>query len=262
LKRTNLIALAIAALVALALFALVPSREEAKGPLVLAASSLQESLEAAANAWAEMGHTRPVLSFAGTPALARQVEAGAPADIFISADEQWMDELARKGLVQARTRATFLGNRLVLVEQAEKNTQLALEPGDALAFALRPQRIALADPDAVPAGRYARQALTKLGVWQDVEPSIIVTENVRAAAALVSQGEAPLGIVYETDARAEPKLRVVARFPKSSHVPVTYPLALLESSAHPDAQTFRQFLLSDEAGAIFERFGFSTQMKR
>jgi molybdate transport system substrate-binding protein len=256
-----LAALIIALLAAVA-FALLPTRPELRGPLVLAAASLQEGLGAAADAWQAKGHTRPVLSFAGTPALARQVGAGAPADLFISADEEWMDELARKGNIRVPTRSTFLGNRLVLVELASKDTKLTLTPGDALARALAPGRLAMADPDAVPGGRYARQALASLRVWSEVEPRIIRAENVRMAQALVGQGEAPFGIVYETDALAEPKLRIVATFPVSSHVPITYPLALVKTSPHPDTEGFRRFLLSAEAATIFRRFGFDTEVRK
>lgn len=262
MRQAFAIALLLAALLAVAVFVLMPPREERKGPLVLAAASLQESLEAAADAWQARGHPRPVLSFAGTSALARQIEAGAPADLFISADEEWMDELARKGLIRDRTRATFLGNRLVLVEPATRHTRLVLEPGDALARALGKERLAMADPDAVPAGRYAREALTSLGVWPEIAGRVIRTENVRVALALVSKGEAPLGIVYETDALTEPNLRIVATFPASSHLPIRYPLALLKTSGHPAAESFRQFLLSPEAGAIFRRFGFTTGAQR
>lgn len=262
MKRAVTIALVLAAVAALAVFALVVPRQAQRGPLVLAASSLQESLEAVAGEWAAKGHARPVLSFAATPALARQVEAGARADIFISADEQWMDELARRNLIRQATRATFLGNRLVLVEPAGRHTRLDLEPGPALASTLSRGRIAIADPQAVPAGRYAKAALASLGVWEELSGQLVQTENVRAAAALVAQGEAAFGIVYATDAQADRKLRVIATFPATSHAPIAYPLALLETSSNRDAAGFRQFLLSDEAGAIFRSFGFDTDIRR
>jgi len=262
LKRPLAFVLVLAALLAALPFVLLTGRDEDKGPLVLAASSLQESLEAAADAWAQRGHPRPVLSFAATPALARQIEAGAPADIFISADEEWMNELARKGLIHNRLRGNLAGNELVLVEQAGKDTKLVLQPGAALAFVLKSRRIALADPQSVPAGRYARQALTKLGVWSDVEKNVVSGDNVRAAAAIVSHGEVPLGIVYKTDALADPKLRIVAAFPASSHVPIVYPIALLKTSTNDDAESFRQFLLSGEGAALLRRFGFATGTQR
>jgi len=262
MRRMLAIVIPLAALLAAAVWMFSPARREQSGPLVLAASSLQESLEAAADAWQAEGHPRPVLSFAGTPALARQIEAGAPADLFISADEQWMDELARKGRIEHGTRATFLGNSLVLVEQAAKRTQLTLESGEELAQALGSGKLAMADPETVPAGRYGREALVSLGAWPRVEDRIVRTENVRLAAALVGAGDAPFGIVYATDARADPRLRVVATFPQSSHTPIAYPLALLATSRSPDAEAFRRFLLSPEAAAIFERFGFTAGTPR
>lgn len=228
-------------------------------PLVLAASSLQESLNAAADAWAARGHPRPRISFAGSSALARQVEAGAPADLFISADEQWMDELAARKLIRPGTRVSFLRNRLVLIAPRGGRARIAIRPGMPLAQALGSGRLALADPAGVPAGIYARQALTRLGVWNGVANRLAPAENVRAALALVSRGAAPLGIVYATDALADPGVRVVGRFPAGSHDPIRYPLARLSSSRHPDAEGFRRFLLSAPGGAIFRRFGFGTR---
>lgn len=228
------------------------------GTLVLAAASLQESLEAAADDWEAQGNPRPTLSFAGTSSLARQIEAGAPADLFISADEKWMDELEGKGLIQPPSRVSFLENRLVLIAPAASEVELALEPGLALAAALGEGRLAMADPDAVPAGRYAKEALTALGAWDGLAGKIARAENVRAALALVNRGEAPLGIVYETDAVAEAGVRMVGRFPAGSHVPISYPLARVSGSDNPEAEAFRRYLLSPEASAIFQRFGFAT----
>lgn len=227
-----------------------------KAPVVLAAASLQESLEAAADAWSAKGHARPVLSFAGSSALARQIEAGAPADLFISADEEWMDTLASKGLIQPDSRAELLGNSLVLIAPAASRTQLKLAPGFPIGSALGTGRLALADPAGVPAGRYARQALEKLDVWDQVSARIAAGDNVRSALALVARGEAPLGVVYATDAKADPKVRVVGTFPPESHTPITYPVALLKTARSPDAEALRQFLLSPEAQAIFQRYGF------
>jgi len=231
--------------------------EPPRAPVVLAAASLQESMEAAADAWAAKGHARPVLSFAASSALARQVEAGAPADIFVSADEEWLDTLQDNGLIRPGTRAKLVGNRLVLIAPSASTLALKAEPGIALASALDDGRLALADPQGVPAGRYARQALEKFGVWDEVSDRIASADNVRGALALVARGEAPLGIVYATDAAAEPRVRVVATFPEDSHTPITYPVAVLATSRHPDAQAFRDFLLSPEAQALFRRFGFT-----
>jgi molybdate transport system substrate-binding protein len=236
-----------------------PARAEPVGPLILAASSLQESLSAAADRWAAKGHARPVLSFGASSALARQVEAGAPADLFLSADEEWMDALASKGLLRAGTRASFLTNQLVLIAPKASKARLVVGPRFPLARALGGGRLAMADPTAVPAGRYAKAALTYYRVWPAVAAKLAPAENVRAALALVNRGEAPLGIVYATDARASPAVRVVAIFPSISHPPITCPVAMLKSARHPEAEGFRRFLVSREGKAIFARHGFGTR---
>lgn len=228
-----------------------------RGPVVLAAASLQESLSEAANIWAAKGHPRPVLSFAASSALARQVIAGAPADLFLSADEPWMDAVAKAGLLRAGTRTTLLGNRLVLIAPRRSRIRLTPAPDFPLAKALGGGRLAIADPDAVPAGRYAKAALTHLGVWSGVAGSLAPAENVRAALALVERGAAPLGIVYATDARASKAVRIVGIFPSASHPPIRYPVAVLKASRHKDAAAFRAFLLSKQGRAIFARHGFS-----
>lgn len=239
-------------------FAAAPARAQQRGPTVLAAASLQEAMVAAASAWRARGHRQPVLSFAASSALARQIEAGAPADLFISADEEWMDYVAGKGLLRPGTRASFLSNRLVLVAPAGSTQRLTIARNFPLAGALGSGRLAMADPDSVPAGRYGRAALTSLGVWRAVESRLARAENVRAALALVERGETPFGIVYATDARAAPAVRVLGTFPAACHPPITYPLALLRSSAHPEAEGFRRFLLSRQGRAIFARYGFGT----
>lgn len=228
-------------------------------PLVLAAASLQESMNAAADAWSRKGHPRPRISFAGSSALARQIEAGAPADIFVSADEPWMDELAAKKLLRAGSRVSFLRNTLVLIAPRGSNARLTIRPGMPLVQTLGEGRLAIADPAGVPAGIYAKQALTKLGVWAGVQGKLAPAENVRAALTLVSRGAAPLGVVYGTDARADPGVRVVGMFPAASHDPISYPLALLASSRNPEAEGFRRFLISSEGKAIFLHFGFGTK---
>ena len=236
-----------------------PVHAQTRGPLVLAAASLQESLAAAADAWTRKGHARPVLSFAASSALARQIATKAPADLFVSADEEWMDYLVQRGLIVPGTRAAFLSNRLVIVARADSRVRFAVRPGFALATALAGGRLALADPDAVPAGRYAREALTALKVWPSVQGSLARAENVRAALALVARGAAPLGIVYATDARAEPAVRVAGWIPAAAHTPITYPVARLVAATHPDAEAFRRFLVSDEGKAVFRCFGFGTR---
>lgn len=246
---------------ALLLAASMPAavQAQARPPVVLAAASLQEALSAAAQRWAAKGHPKPVLSFAASSALARQVEAGAPADLFVSADESWMDYLAQRRLIQARSRVSFLTNGLVLVAPAASRIRLSIGPSFPLAAALGRGRLAMADPAAVPAGKYGRQALTRLGVWPSVQGKIAAAENVRSALALVSRGEAPLGIVYATDARAARLVRVVGTFPAASHGPITYPLAVLARSRNPEAEGFRRFLLSPEGKTVFRNFGFGTR---
>jgi molybdate transport system substrate-binding protein len=240
------------------LLAVVPAAAQ-RAPLVLAAASLQESMTAAADAWARKGHPRPVVSFASSAALARQVAAGARADIFVSADEEWMDDLAAKRLIVPASRARLIGNRLVIVAARGNRVTVPLRPARALARALGTGPLALADPRSVPAGRYAQAALERLGVWQAMAPRVVGAENVRAALGLVERGAAPLGIVYATDARASGAVRVVATFPAATHPPIRYPIALLKTASSPDAAGFRRFLLSDEGKRIFVRYGFTTR---
>lgn len=228
------------------------------GPVVLAAASLQESLERAADGWAAQGNPRPVLTFAGSSALARQIENGAPGDLFFSADEEWMDTLEGKKLLRPDTRITVLGNSLVLIAPKDSKLKLALDDPQAFAAALKTDRLAMADTASVPAGKYGKASLEKLGIWPLVKDRIAVSENVRAALALVERGEAPLGVVYATDAAASQKVRVVATFPRDSHPPIHYPLAILKASKHRDATGFYAYLLSGDARAIFTRYGFTT----
>ncbi|MGZ8311114.1 MAG: molybdate ABC transporter substrate-binding protein [Allosphingosinicella sp.] len=223
---------------------------------VLAASSLQEAMAAAADAWAAQGHDRPVVAFAASSALARQIENGAAADLFVAADQEWMDVVERGGLLRPGTRRGLVGNNLVLIAPASPaGSPVALE-APALSAALGDGRLAMADPDSVPAGRYGKAAMTRLGLWDAVGDRIARAENVRAALALVERGQAPLGIVYATDARAARRVRVVAEFPDASHPPIRYPAAILAASSHPEAEAFRRFLLSPQGQAIFARYGF------
>ena len=228
----------------------------AKPPLVLAAASLQESLNAAADAWAAHHHERPVLSFAASSALAKQIDAGAPADLFISADEPWMDDVQKNGFVSPGTRVSFLGNNLVLVAPADSKGTIAIGPGFPLAQALGNGHLSMADPDSVPAGKYGKAALTALGVWPSVQARVVRGDSVRAALAFVERGEAPYGIVYATDALSSKAVRIAGVFPSSSHVPITYPIARLAASTSQDAEGFRLFLISAEGRAIFRRYGF------
>lgn len=246
------------ALVPALLLAACAPAEPDEGPVVLAAASMQEGLEQAADAWAAQGHPRPVLSFAATSALARQVEAGAPADLLVSADEAWMDELAGQGLIVPASRRILARNRLVLVAPAGPAVDLYLTSGVDLASLLGADgRLAIAEPDSVPAGRYGKAALTALGAWPQVADHLAVADSVRGALALVARGEAPLGLVYATDARTEPRVQVVGTFPAASHPPVRYPMALLARSTHPDAAAFADFLAAPEGQAILLRLGFA-----
>lgn len=237
--------------------ACAPAREPETGPLVLAAASLQDALTEAAQVWQDKGHAAPVLSFAGTPALARQIEAGAPADLFIAADEQWMDDLAADGHIRGQSRRDLLGNSLVLIAAADSETTIDNLDSAKLTAALGPGHLALADPDAVPAGRYARQAFESLALWDQVAPRVIPAENVRLALALVARGEAALGVVYASDARAEPQVRVVHALPNDSHTPIVYPAALLAGSTSKEAAAFLDWLSSDEAATLFRKHGFT-----
>jgi molybdate transport system substrate-binding protein len=237
--------------------ALAPLPALAAGPVtVFAAASLQESLTAAGAAWTGTSGVPVRFSFGASSAIARQIDQGAPADVFISADEAWMDWLADRGGLVLSTRRRLLSNQLVLIAPAGSRTALKIAPGMALGRALGSRRLAVADTTAVPAGKYARTALTRLGVWDQVEDRLLPGENVRTALAYVSRGEAPLGIVYATDARAEPRVRVVGVFPPSSHPPIVYPGAVTATSRNSGAAAFLGFLQGPRASVIFRRYGF------
>ena len=237
----------------LTLFPLAPA--QAGTFTIFAAASLKNALDAAVATYEkETGDTVRV-SYAASSALARQIEAGAPADIFISADLKWMDELQGKDLIQAPTRRNLLGNELVLVVPAASGTKIDLAPGVDLLSHLKNGPLAMADPAAVPAGIYGKAALTKLGVWASVEAKVARAADVRAALRLVARGEAPLGIVYRTDANAEPQVEVAGVFPPGSYPPVTYPAALV-AHAQARATYLLEFLASPAARPYFEKQGF------
>jgi len=223
--------------------------------LVFAAASLKNALDEVNAAYGP--RARVTAAYAASSALARQIESGAPADAFLSADLEWMDHVDKAGLLRPGSRRRLLSNRLVLVAPAASSVQATIAPGLPLAGLLGPGgRLALADPQHVPAGKYAKAALEKLGAWTTVAPRVAAAENVRAALAFVARGEAPLGIVYETDAKAEPKTRIVAIFPAELHPPVTYPVALLRR-ARPGAPAYLEFLGGPQARAIFAKHGFT-----
>ena len=245
---------------ALALFlslAFAASGAAAADVTVFAAASLKEALDEAAKRFdADTGH-RTVVSYGASSALARQIERGAPADLFLSADVEWMDYLAARKLIDARSRIELLSNRLVLISPSGSETKMAIWSDFPLGELLGTNRLAMADPDHVPAGKYARSALEALGAWGGASGKIARTENVRAALALVARRETPLGIVYRTDALAERRVRIVAEFPASSHPRIVYPAALTASSRSPAASQLLAFLLSRTARAIWEKHGFT-----
>lgn len=244
-----------ALLIAALILVLQPSAAMAQNLTVFAASSLTDSLKSVADAYKAKTGVAVTLSFGASSTLARQIEQGAPADIFFSADTDWMDYLQQKSLIRTATRKTLLGNRLVLVGGANSKP-LAIAPRFDLAGALGDGRLALADPASVPAGRYAKAALTALGVWDSVATRVVPAENVRVALEYVARGEAPYGIVYATDARVTPQVKVVGTFPENTHPPIVYPVALTRT-ASPDAWDVLAFLEGREAGTIFRGAGFS-----
>jgi len=224
---------------------------------MFAAASLKNALDDAVTRYQAKTGRKIVVSYAASSALAKQIEAGAPADIFFSADLDWMDELEKKNLIDAVSRRTLLGNKLVLIAPKDSTVTLSMEKNLPLLKALGPEgKLAMANVDSVPAGRYGKAALIHFGVWDGVAPRVAQADNVRAALSFVAKGEAPLGIVYGTDAKAEPAVRVVGTFPEESHPKILYPVALL-AHARPEARDFLQFLLSAEAVPAFEAQGFS-----
>lgn len=253
MKRRNLLLSFIAA-AALTAGTAIPAA--AADLVVFAAASMKGSLDKAATAFEAGGGPKVVISYASSSQLAKQIEAAAPADVFISADSKWMDYLVEKGAVKKDAAVNFLGNRLVLVAGKDSKLMLKIEKGFPLAATLGDDRIAMGEPKSVPAGKYGQQALKFYGVWRDVEPKVAGAENVRAALKLVSSGEAPLGIVYETDAKADKDVRVVDVFGEDSHSPIVYPVASIEASRNADKDAFVKFLLGPEATKIFKDAGF------
>ncbi len=245
----------LAALLALCVTAAPPA--SAQDVMIFAAASLKTALDGVAAAWSAETGGEAVVSYAASSALARQIEAGAPADVFISADLDWMDYLASWGLIDPDTRRTLLSNRIVLIAAGTDAPPVEIAPGFGLAALLGEGRLAMADVDAVPAGRYGKAALETLGVWGNVESRIAETENVRAALAFVALGEAPYGIVYATDANAEDNVTIVGTFPEDSHPPIRYPVALTADTANPAAADFLEFLGAAPARALLEAQGFT-----
>ena len=246
--------LGIPLLACLALWA--PALAMAADVTVFAAASLKEALDEQARAFHAATGQKAVVSYAASNALARQIEAGAPADMFISADLDWMDYLDQRKRLVPGTRADLLRNTLVLISPAASTATLRIVPDFGLAAALGPEKLAMANPEGVPAGRYGRSALASLGVWKSVERQAARAESVRAALMLVSRGEAPFGIVYRTDALADKGVRIVDTFPPGSHPAIVYPVALVAGSKSPAAPALLAYLRSAPARAVWEKHGF------
>jgi len=225
---------------------------------VFAAASLKTALDKVAKAFEQSNEANISLSYGGSSGLARQIQYGAPAQIFLSANAAWMDMLQSEGLLVPGSRVNLLSNRLALIAEPESNTPLIIGPDMNLRDILKEGRLAMALVDAVPVGIYGREALMSLSVWEDVQGRIAQTDNARAALRLVSLGEAPLGIVYVTDARADATVRVVGVFPETSHTPIIYPVARLVQNNSPAAGAFFAFLTGPQARTVFDQHGFGT----
>jgi molybdate transport system substrate-binding protein len=233
------------------------ARAQSGDVVAFAAASLKTALDAVNAQWTKETGKKAVISYASSSALAKQIEQGAPAQMFISADLDWMDYLAGRSLVKPDTRSNLLGNRIVLIAPKDKAQPVEIKPGFDLAKLLGDGRLSLANVDAVPAGKYGKAALEKLGVWAGVSGKIAQAENVRAALLLVSRGEAPAGIVYQTDAAAEPNVKIIGTFPEDTHPPIVYSIALTASATHPDAAAFLAYIKSDKAKPLFQAQGFT-----
>jgi molybdate transport system substrate-binding protein len=223
--------------------------------LVFAAVSMTDVLQEIGAAYTEQTKQPLRFSFAASSTLARQIEVGASAEVFVSADVEWMDYLQKRGRIDASSRRDIVGNKLVLVAPGDNELQLRIQPNFRLGDALGRGRLAIGDPDIVPAGRYARAALTTLGVWDEVAKRLVFADNVRTALAYVARGETPLGIVYATDARVEKRIRIVDTFPSDTHPPIVYPAAAT-TDARPGAREFLKFLAGARAQEVFRRHGF------
>ncbi len=250
-RRSVVVALAAAAL----LSPIAATARSAGGATVFAAASLKNALDETIAAFAKAGGAAVKVSYGASSTLARQIEQGAPADLFVSADADWMDYLAGKRLIAPSSRIDLFTNHLALIAPAGSTVRLRIGRGMSLAAALGSGRLAVAGPQA-PAGRYGRAALTSLGAWPSVKARLAPAENVRAALAFVAAGAAPLGIVYDTDAKVEPKVRIVGLFPDASHPPIIYPAALIAGRPNAAAAAFLRFLAGPKAAAIFAHYGF------
>ncbi len=234
-----------------------PARAEGTDVVVFAAASLKNALDAVNAQWQKETGKKATISYAASSALAKQIEQGAPAQMFISADLDWMDYVAQKNLIKTDTRSNLLGNRIVLVAPKDKAQAVDIKAGFDLAKVLGDGRLAMANVESVPAGKYGKAALEKLGAWAGVADKVAQAENVRATLLLVSRGEAPAGIVYQTDAAADSNVKIIGTFPENTHLPIIYPIALTASAGHPDAAAFLAYLKSAKAKPLFEAEGFT-----
>jgi molybdate transport system substrate-binding protein len=235
-----------------------PAAQTQGGDLVVfAAASLKNALDAINALWQKETGKKALISYGASSTLAKQIEQGAPAQLFISADLDWMEYLAQKNLIKPETRSNLLGNRIVLIAHKDKAQPIDIKPGFDLAKALGEGRLSMANVDFVPAGKYGKAALEKLGVWNSVSGKLAQAENVRAALLLVSRGEAPLGIVYQTDAAADSNVKIIGTFPEDAHPPIIYPVALTATANLPDATGFLDFIKSAKAKPLFEAQGFT-----
>jgi molybdate transport system substrate-binding protein len=263
-RKFSVAAVALTCLVSLTPIAFAESQAPAAaptattdGPVIFAAASLKTALDAIAEAWKAQGGKAPAISYASSGVLAKQIEQGAPADIFISADLKWVDYLDKAKLLKAGTRNNLLGNGLVLIEAADGTSQLKIAPNFDLAGATGDGKIAVCTIASCPGGIYAKEAFEKLGIWSAVEPKLAQADNIRNALTLVARGEAKFGVVYTTDAKAEPKVKVVDMFPETSHAPIIYPMAIVAASTNKNAADFLAFMRSQTATKIFVGQGFT-----
>jgi molybdate transport system substrate-binding protein len=256
-RRYTLLAVTAALFLAPLAPALAQSTAQSKEVVILAAASLKNALDDASAAWTRQTGKATKIAYAASSALAKQIEGGIPADLFISADIPWVDYVTERKLIKPGSRSDFLGNEIVLIAGKDSKIDLKIDKGFALRAALGEGRLAMANIDAVPAGKYGKAALEALGVWPSVADRVAQAENVRMAMTFVSRGEAPLGIVYRTDAAADPNVKIVGAFPAGSHPPIIYPMALLANSTNPDAEAFVAFLKSPAAWPFFEKQGFT-----
>src|ERR1700732_5015436 len=244
------------AVIALAAPGGVGAHAQTRDLLVFGAASLKNALDDANAQYQHNAGHKIVVSYGASSALAKQIENGAPADIFISADLDWMDYAAEHKLIKPETRFNLLGNKLVLIAPADSRIDLTIAPNFPLAQALGNDRLAMAEPSAVPAGKYGKAALEALGVWPSVASKIAPAQDVRAALLFVSRGEAPLGIVYQTDAAADKSVKIGGAFPESTHPSIIYPIAVTTASTNPGAVDYIGFLKSPAARPAFEKQGF------